>query len=294
MKGQCSAAASSEAPSSSPASRPRVSARPGWGMPTSRSGVQLLHKAEAVELIQELGLPFSPAWSVDELKQIIKEDLFPKDESDAQKALKGISSMKKSELIQKAQDVGAHLTPGMTKPSITLSIRKAVLQKTKPEPTDYMGFGMHGAKTYHQVLDQHPSYAVWAQKEANAESSWELNRFVSWLNEAQVIKTEEQMTKGLKAPVEPVQARGGARSSRRRTSDVLMEDALEEEAKQAARQEEQTANRQVQEQMLTALGQLNQRLERLEAPRAPSSADGSFVAVPISPQESSQGGQAGA
>ena len=98
-----------------------------------------------------------------------------------------------------------------------------------------------------------------------------------------------EMTKDpVEAPAEPARARGGARSSRRRTADVLMEDELEEEAKLSATQEELAANRQVQKEMLAALGQLNQRLERLEAPRAPSSAD-SFVAV-----EPNQNGQAGA
>ena len=78
-------------------------------MPTSRSGVQSLHKPEAAKLIQELGLPFSPAWTSDELKQILKEHLFPKDKSASQRELKGIGSMKKHELVQKANDVGAHI-----------------------------------------------------------------------------------------------------------------------------------------------------------------------------------------
>ena len=183
MATRCSVAASSEERSSWPASVPRAGASPVWATPTSRSGVQQLHKAEAVELVQELGLPLSPAWPLDELKQIIKEALFSDDESASQKSLKGLGSMRKPELIQKANDVGAHLAPGMTNASMKLAIRKAVLMKTKPEPSDYMGFGKHGALTYHQVRTQYPSYAEWAKKEANTESSWELTRFVSWLNE---------------------------------------------------------------------------------------------------------------
>ena len=76
-------------------------------------------------------------------------------------------------------------------------------------------------------------------------------------------------------------------SSHRRTVDTLMEDELREEAERAAGQEEKAANRQVQEQMLTALGQLNQRLERLEARQSSAgSIDGSFLQV-----DSSQSGQ---
>ena len=51
-----------------------------------------------------------------------------------------------------------------------------------------------------------------------------------------------------------------------------MEDQLEEEAMQATDQAEKAADRQVREQMLDALGQLNKRLEKLEAqPSAASS-----------------------
>ena len=63
-----------------------------------------------------------------------------------------------------------------------------------------------------------------------------------------------------------------------------MEDALEEEARLTADQEEKAANRQVQEQMLATLGQLNKRLEKLEVQQsAASSAAGSFVPVDSSP-----------
>ncbi|CAK0792341.1 unnamed protein product, partial [Prorocentrum cordatum] len=239
----------------------------------------------AVELIRELGLPFSPAWSADELRHTIKETLFPKAEGDSQKALKGVNNMKKPELVQKAEEVGAHLTPNMTKAAMKLEIRKAVLMKTKPEATDIMGFGKHGALTYQQVRIQYPSYTEWATKEASTESSWELTRCVSWLNETKVI---QEMTKGPgEAPAEPTRARGGARSSQWRTMDVMMEDELDEETVQSAHQEVTTPNRQIQKEMLAALGQLNQRLERLEAPRAPSSAD-SFVAVCIRESNSTE------
>ncbi|CAK0836529.1 unnamed protein product [Prorocentrum cordatum] len=147
-------------------------ASPRWGVPASRREVHHLHKAEAVELIRELGLPFSPAWSVDELRHTIKETLFPKAESASQNALKGVSTMKKPELVQKAEEIGAHLTPNMTNAAM----------KTKPEATDIMGFGKHRTLTYRQVWIQCPSYAEWAKKETSTESSWELTRFVSWLN----------------------------------------------------------------------------------------------------------------
>ena len=58
-------------------------------MPTTRRGVQGLHKEEAMEVIKELGFPCASAWSSDELKQVIEGTLFPENETTAQKALKG-------------------------------------------------------------------------------------------------------------------------------------------------------------------------------------------------------------
>ena len=63
-----------------------------------------------------------------------------------------------------------------------------------------------------------------------------------------------------------------------------MKDELEEEARQTADQEEEAADRQGRVQMLTALGQLNKRLEKLEEQQsAASSAAGSFLPVESSP-----------
>ena len=69
-----------------------------------------------------------------------------------------------------------------------------------------------------------------------------------------------------------------------------MKDELEEEARQTADQEEKAADRQVLEQMLTALGQINKRLKRLEEQQAAaSSAAGSFLPVDSSPRGREQG-----
>ena len=116
-------------------------------------------------------------------------------------------------------------------------------------------------------------------------SSWQLVRCVAWLNGAKVVHPEKEMTRDhMEVPAEPMRARGGARSSRRRTVDTLMVDEREEEARQAADEEEKETDRQIREQMLTALGQLNQRLEKLEGQQsAASSAAGGFVPVDYSP-----------
>ena len=80
-------------------------------------------------------------------------------------------------------------------------------------------------------------------------------RCVSCLNEQETVQARQEMTRDPKeVPTEPPEARGGARSSRRRTMDVMMEDVYQElEKREAATQE-----------VLATLTQLNQRLEELE------------------------------
>ncbi|CAK0885734.1 unnamed protein product [Prorocentrum cordatum] len=212
------------------------------------------YQAEAAKVIEEVGLPFSLAWSSDELKQ-------------AQTAAKGISSMRKTDLIEKATEIGARVAPNMTSASLKLAMRRAIPQETAPEPTDYMGFGKHGATTYQQVLNRRPSSAEWTKKGANAKVSWEPIRLVSWLNGTRVAHFEKQMAGGCaNVQVEPTEARGGARSSRRWTAGALREDELTEEGKQAVDLEEKQVNRRAQEETPSALGQLNQSGSQSEWP----------------------------
>ena len=91
--------------------------------------------------------------------------------------------------------------------------------------------------------------------------------------------------------MEPLKARGGARSSRRRTMDVMMEDELEElEKQEAAAQEEKKINQLIQQQVLTTLNQLNQWLEKLEGqPSSAGSTDGSFVPMGSNPSGQAEG-----
>ena len=136
--------------------------------------------------------------------------------------------------------------------------------------------------TYQQVLGQHPSYAEWCKTEMDPGSSWKLVRCVSCLNEQETVQPRQEMTRDPKEVLtEPPEARGGARSSRRRTMDVMMEDELEElEKLEAAAQEEKNANQLIQQQVLATLTQLNQRLEKLEEQQSTtSSAAGSFLPV---------------
>ena len=176
------------------------------------SAVPGLHKDEVAQMLQEFYHPSSPAGSTDELKQILTENMFPKDKPAEQAERRGPKSMKRS---KKATKVGAHATPGAANYSLTSSTREVILPKDAPELTDYKGFGKDCAQAYQQARGQHTSWTAWCNAEVSPGSSWERDRFVSWLNEQRSVQPRQEMTRDSKGvPREPLEARGGARSSR--------------------------------------------------------------------------------
>eukprot|EP00974_Lingulodinium_polyedra_P105137 10179901-Lingulodinium_polyedra.AAC.1 len=203
------------------------------------------------------------------MKQILKDHLFPKTETRAQQKMKGLDSLKKCQLREKAEEHGAHVTEHMTNANLKLSIRKAILQKTPPEAGDYMGFGAHAPKTYRQVQSQHPSYAKWVLETASqcGDSSWELKRFASWLNSQEAV-----------APVAPsgadvsdaAQQRGDPRVPKRRTVDATeqMEQETVKEALEKQLQNQRNEDQNAQRQILGLLEAMTGRLQRLEEVQA--------------------------
>ena len=96
MAERCAGAVSSEGPCGSHVSGPPASVNRTFTMPTSRGAVKGLSKAEVSQLLQESGLPFSPDWNLDELRQVLKENMFPKARTAAQREMKGLNSLKKN------------------------------------------------------------------------------------------------------------------------------------------------------------------------------------------------------
>ena len=106
MAERCAGAVSFEGPCDSHASGPPASVSRTFTMPTSRGAVKGLTKAEVSQLLQESGLPYSPDWNLGELRQILKENMFPKGRSAAQREMRGLNSLTKGQLIAKATELG--------------------------------------------------------------------------------------------------------------------------------------------------------------------------------------------
>ena len=204
-------------------------------------------------MVQQLGIPFSPAHTADELKALIKAHLLPEGKSSTQQALKGLSSMNKTELQAKAMEVGAHTTPHMSTGDLKLSIRKATLAANVPQGQDFLGFGKYGAKTYQYVKDNCPEYTDWVLREKGPESAPELVRFASWLN---MEKVEQPVKEG----------KGRGHAKRQAVTDPNDEKDLPANASASSQAEPGT--KEVLQQVVGALGQINQRLNALEQEKA--------------------------
>ena len=84
MTERCAGAASSAGRCKSHAPGPPAGAARPFTKPTSRSAVQELHKDQVAQLLRDFGVAYSPAWSVDEMKQVLKDNMFPTSETAAQ------------------------------------------------------------------------------------------------------------------------------------------------------------------------------------------------------------------
>ena len=197
------------------------------------------YKVEIIQLLQEFYDPSRPAWSLDELKQILKENMFPEAEAAIEEKMRGLHFTRRAQLPAEATEGSAHTMPGAPTPLLKMSALEVILQKREPEPTIHMGFGKHGTMTYQQVLGQHPSYAVWCETEMNPGNNWKLVRCVSCINEPETAKPRQEMARDPReVPTEPPEARGGARSSRQEAKEAMMEDVYQEmEKREAATQE---------------------------------------------------------
>ena len=94
--------------------------------------------------------------------------------------------------------MGAHATPDAAYYLLTSPTHEMILPEDAPELTDYKGFGKDCALAYQQARGQHTSWTAWCNAEMSPGSSWEWDRFVSWLNEQRSVQPMQEMTRDSK------------------------------------------------------------------------------------------------
>ena len=90
MTERCAGAASSEGRCKPHTPGPPVEAGRTFTTPPPWSAVQGPYKVEIIQLLQEFYDPSRPAWSLDEPKQILKDDMFPEAEPAIGGNMKGL------------------------------------------------------------------------------------------------------------------------------------------------------------------------------------------------------------
>ena len=111
-------------PVPSPASLPGEDL-PAW--PRSRTDVDKAQKADLVAMAANLDVVVSPAWRAAEIKEVIKNTLFPKKAEHDRTDLRNLYGKKKKELQALAKKIGAHTAPGMTREKLLIKVQRAVI-----------------------------------------------------------------------------------------------------------------------------------------------------------------------
>ena len=255
--------------------------RPG-GKPLSA-----LTKQEASEWLRGLGEEPRVTWTSMDIMSRSKEILDLLAEEEDGTLPKNLTGMKKADLQRECAARSIHFTEYETKGSMVRKIREQVEAETGGKSGSIMGFGKYRDLTFEEVAQNYPGYVRWARdtvKEEGLSTRVMLRKFVTWLNNRAAADKEqlETMITGLDQSIKEAEARlktGGGRSSssgpstsrtpedgRRRVKRLAanFQDPDDMKAETPLMTENPTPKNRVEEQIIGALGKLEQRLSSLE------------------------------
>jgi hypothetical protein len=144
-------------------------------------GIKLskMRKDELSDLLRSLGEEPHPQWTVPEIRSRIRE--LTEIEKEEDHPLKGMTSMRKDELVKLAEELKLVLNPSDTKGAIMRKLRLQVEMNTPPKPTDIVGFGRHANLEYVALATEVPSYLDWViQTHKDGSLEPRLNRLARW------------------------------------------------------------------------------------------------------------------
>ena len=127
--------------------------------PKKWSDVNRLKKVDLVSLVEVLGVAVNHNCRAAEIREVVKDALFPAGEQDDRQDMRNLGIRTEEELQMLAAKTGAEVPPQATHATLRFNIRKAVMQKSAPRFT--VEFGQHRDITYAEVMTSFPSYADW-------------------------------------------------------------------------------------------------------------------------------------
>ena len=154
-----------------------------------------MKKEELLARLRDLGEPSPPTWTCIELRAKCRSLVGKEKKEDR---LKGMTGMKKQELKELADQVGAKYSEHSTRADLMQRIRQKVTEGRPATPWCLMGFGKHGDLPYSRVFVQCPEYVKWVCEEYDGKmevgdqsSSPELRRFRLWVQTASADEKNE-------------------------------------------------------------------------------------------------------
>ncbi len=179
-------------------------------LPETRAAVNALSKGEAMIALQTLGIQLPEDWSAEEVRHVLKEQLFLASDAGAPtQYLAGLAGAKKSDLLDRCERLGVDCSDKETKVKLQGKIRDKVVQMTRAQGTDLVGFGQYRHLTYQQLREDKPSYCRWLCAEAASEETcWQLRRLAGWLNSVRVAPPVEEQI--MPPPVPPGASAGSS------------------------------------------------------------------------------------
>ena len=211
--------------------KPSVSPLPGVSSETNKSAVPMAQhlgthtetpasystchdshdKADYVEAIQALGEEPPSNWTVPELRARLTELREYMGLQQGKKSYTPFKSLvvemnrasrKKSELQVFAKDkMGVPVNGNETIPQLQKACLYKAYMMSPPTGTDPVGFGMHAALTYEEVLHSHGDYIQWVTNTASeGPCDYRLSRLAAWVNMMQEKGAEAPMPKATSKP----------------------------------------------------------------------------------------------
>ena len=166
----------------------------------------------------------------------------------------------------------------------------AAYDRAPASPEDPVGFGMHAAASYQEVMDQHPKYADWVistYQEGQADAR--LNRLACWLLKAQNQPEEVSKVKPYPITVQELRDQGYLRSSKGKPKSTAPSQSASSCVSEDHTQTSVTssnASQQVLGELLGAFKELTEEVRELRAASTPdkhrkkgASSDSDFTVV---------------
>ena len=149
-----------------------------------------LNKSEVMELLNVLGIPFRPTWTVVELKGLLTDFKKEAKSGSIDATINHMANQKKPEAAAEAKMRGVFLTGTETHAQILRKTREHLtelaMQNGDPEAMSetMVDFGAHRGKTYGEIREEVPSYAEWALgklREDPVGTTGPLRKLAVWL-----------------------------------------------------------------------------------------------------------------